>query len=395
MKLRIDGMGLVCPLGLTPEAVYRNMCAGAHAFRPLHRFPTGPYQQKSGGMLPPDLETFLRQNFPDDDLALALLLQAGQDALKQLPPGLPSATPEPTALVLGTNFGAGETQEWCWREAASDGHPTAETFALCARLPEIAAAKLGCAGPRLQISMSCASGASTIQVAHDLLRQGRARRVLAVAYDALSEFCWCGLHNLRTITPDTMRPFDRRRSGTIFSEGAAAMLLSPDDPGLPPPLAILAGVSTNNNAFHLTAPRPEGEGSRLAMAAALRHAGLEAAQIDHVCAHATSTVANDKTEAAALRNLFGPDRLADLTVAAHKSQLGHLLGAASLAEAVITVMAMRHKIIPPTIEHQQPDPDCSGIDCIPALARYKRFRAALLNSAGIGGNNSAMVITAP
>lgn len=393
MKLRIDGMGLACPLGLTPEAVYRNMCAGAHAFRPLHRFPTEPYQQKNGGMLPPELETRLRQNFPDDDLALALLLHAGQEALQQPVPGLPPISPEQTALVLGTNFGAGETQEWCWREAAANGHPDPETFALCARLPEIAAARLGCAGPSLQISMSCASGASTIQVAHDLLGHGRVRRVLAVAYDALSEFCWCGLHNLRTITADTMRPFDRRRSGTIFSEGAAAMLLSADAPGLPPPLASIAGVSTNNNAFHLTAPRPEAEGSRLAMLAALRHAGLETAQIDHVCAHATSTVANDKTEAAALRNLFGADRLATLTVAAHKSQLGHLLGAASLAEAVITVLAMRHKIIPPTIQHQERDPDCDGIDCIPTYARYKRVNAALLNSAGIGGNNSALVIT--
>lgn len=395
MKLRIDGMGMVCSLGLSPETIYRQMCAGANAFRELRRFPTTPYQQKCGGMLPSELEETLRQTFPDLDLALALLLQAALDALKQGTSHLPSSPPEQMALVLGSNFGAGESQEWCWREAAAEGQPSAETFALCARLPELAAEKLGCAGPYMQVSMSCASGAATIQVAKDLLVSGRVSRVLAVAYDALSEFSWCGLHNLRTITPDAMRPFDRRRSGTIFSEGAAAMLLSLDDPALPPPLAFITGVSCNNNAFHLTAPRPEGEGSRLVMAAAIQDAGFNPQQIDHICAHATSTVANDKTEAAALRNLFGSERLAALTVAAHKSQLGHLLGAASLAEAVITVMAMRNKIIPPTINHQQLDPDCDGIDCMPTYARYKRFHTALLNSAGIGGNNSALVITAP
>ncbi len=153
-----------------------------------------------------------------------------------------------------------------------------------------------------------------------------------------------------------------------------------------------AGAATGNNAFHLTAPRKEAEGSRLVMAEALRQAAMTPADITHVCAHATSTRANDETEAAALRNLFG-NRLPAMTIAAHKSQLGHLLGAAGLAEAIITVQAMRTGVIPPTIRMEHLDPACEPVDCCPLTARVAAFDAAITNSAGIGGNNASLVLT--
>ena len=222
--------------------------------------------------------------------------------------------------------------------------------------------------------MSCASGAAALAVARDMLAAGRADRVLVVAYDALSEFCWCGLSNLRTITTDLMRPFDKRRSGTIFSEGAAAVVLTTAPS--PTALASLPGIATNNNAFHMTAPSKDADGSRLVMAAALHAAGMTPDAIEHICAHATSTSANDSTEAAALRNLFGA-RFATLTTAAHKSQLGHLMGAAGLAEAIITVMAMQHGVIPPTINHEQIDPACEPVNCLPRKAVTKQFKTAI------------------
>ena len=140
----------------------------------------------------------------------------------------------------------------------------------------------------------------------------------------------------------------------------------------------------------MTAPPKEAAGSKRVMEDALANSGLSTADLTHVCAHATSTHANDETEAGALRNLFG-ERLSQISVAAHKSQLGHLLGAAGLAEAVVTVQAMRLGVIPPTINHAKNDPACEPIDCISDKARVKSFDAAITNSAGIGGNNSSLV----
>jgi 3-oxoacyl-[acyl-carrier-protein] synthase II len=169
------------------------------------------------------------------------------------------------------------------------------------------------------------------------------------------------------------------------------MLLDGPSAGTPATaLARLAGAATNNNAYHMTAPPKEAEGTRRVLAAALADAGVGPDAIDHVCAHATATVANDTTETAAFRNLFG-DRLKGMTVAAHKSQLGHMMGAAGLAEAIVTVEILRRHIIPPTVNHEQPDPGCL-VDCVPRQARARAIKRAVTSSAGIGGNNAALVL---
>ena len=385
MGFKITGCGLICGLGNEPDAVFERMCSGETAFKEIYSFDSAPYAQKKAGQIAQDDDDKIADEFPDEDRALAMLRRAAQTALKGK-----SAKDSRRALVLATNFGPMETLQWCWREKLDTGEIDEETFApangYIARLAET----LGCGGPALQLSMSCASGAASIASAWDLLASGRADSVLVIAYDSLSEYAWCGLSNLHTVTTDIMRPFDVRRSGTIFSEGAAAILLERND-GPDEALAWLNGVATGNNAFHLTAPRAEAEGSRIVMAEAIKMAGLAPDAIEHVCAHATSTNANDSTEAAALRNLFG-ERIKEITVAAHKSQLGHLLGAAGLAEIIVTVLAMRRGIIPPTVNHEQPDPKCMPLDCVPGMARFRHFSTAVTNSAGIGGNNAATVL---
>ncbi|MBQ7650852.1 MAG: hypothetical protein IJS15_07825 [Victivallales bacterium] len=387
MGFKITGCGLICGLGNDPDAVFERMCSGETAFREIYSFDSAPYAQKRAGQIAQDDDEMIADEFPEEDRGLAMLRHAAQTALKGNP-----AQDSRRALVLATNFGPMETLQWGWRERLDTGEMDEETFApangYIARLAET----LGCGGPALQISMSCASGAASVASAWDLLASGRADSVLVIAYDSLSEYAWCGLSNLHTVTTDIMRPFDARRSGTIFSEGAAAVLLERGD-GPDDALAWVNGVATSNNAFHLTAPRAEAEGSRLVMADAIARAGLSPDAIEHVCAHATSTSANDSTEAAAIRNLFG-ERINEITVAAHKSQLGHLLGAAGLAEIIVTVMAMRRGIIPPTVNHEQPDPKCMPLDCVPGMARFRRFSTAVTNSAGIGGNNAATVLGA-
>ena len=386
-RTNITGMGLVSCLGMGVEEVFRRMCAGECGIREIDRFDPEPYARKTGGQVPAEVEEALREEFAEDDFAAAMVKAAGRDALAQAGRTCGAADPE-LGLVLATNFGPMETLEWCWRERADMGTMDDATFAMADGMIDDVADWLGCGGPRLQLSLSCASGAAAVAVARDLVCSGRAQRVLAIGYDALTEYCWCGLTNLRTITTDCVRPFDVSRSGTVFSEGAAALLVSHPADG--PGLAQLAGAATNNNAFHMTAPCKEAEGSLRVMQAALADAGLAASDIDHICAHATSTKANDITEAACFRNLLG-ERLPQTTVAAHKSQLGHMLGGAGTVEAIITIQAMRQGIIPPTINHVTPDPDCV-LDCVPGIARQREFSTAITNSAGIGGNNASLVL---
>ena len=385
--VKIVGMGLVTGLGSSVRQVYEAACAGKDTFRELTRFDASPYAQIHGGPLSDEQENQLRQQYPDDDISIAMMKQAGTECMAQCADAVAGSR---TGLVLATNFGPMETLEWAWRERFDTGTLDEDSYAQFAHVLDIIGDFFACNGPRTQLSMSCASGAAAVAVAKDMIHSGRADRVLVLAYDSLTEYCWCGLSNLRTITTDTMRPFDARRSGTLFSEGAAAMLLGAEDtPGTP--LAWLSGAATNNNAFHMTAPRKEAEGSRLVMAAALKQAGLTPQDIDHVCAHGTSTHANDETEAGAFRNLLG-DHLAETSVVAHKSQLGHLLGAAGLAEAILTVESMAGGVIPPTLRCEQLDPACQGVT-VSSAPQVRTVRNAVTNSAGIGGNNAALVLS--
>ncbi len=386
----VTGTGLVCCLGHSVSEVYQRMCNGECGIRPITRFPASDYPQSNAGQLEADVEEGIRAKYEDDDLAACMIKAAGEEALA---PVANSADIDRTrlGLVLATNFGPMETLEWCWRERHDTGEMDADTFAAYNSFLENLAEWFGIGGPRVQLSLSCASGAAAVALAKDWIDAKRVDAVLAVGYDALTEFCWSGLTNLRTISTDAVRPFDARRSGTIFSEGAGAILLQNSVTGIKP-LAEVLGAATNNNAFHMTAPAKEAEGSRRVMAAAIRNAGLKPEVIDHVCAHATATVANDETEAAALRNLFA-SRINQMTVAAHKAQLGHMMGAAGIAEAIVTVEVLRHGLIPPTVNCEVMDDACR-LDCIQGVTRSRKVITALTNSAGIGGNNSSLVLRA-
>ena len=375
----IAGCGLVCDLGSGVDNVYARMLAGACGVRNITRFETEPFNQRQGGQVEDELAAELCERY-EDDYAGAFVKQAIAEALGEDRP-----TDERLGLILATNFGVADMLEWAWRERIDTGAMDPDTFAahsdFLARIAEFA----GAAGPRTQLTLSCASGAAAVALAREWLLAGRADRVVALGYDLLTETCWAGLSNLRTITVDKMRPFDVDRSGTIFSEGAAAVLLSSQTP--PDDAVYVAGGATNNNAFHMTAPPKEAAGSLRVMQAALADAAANSASIDFVSAHATSTSANDKTESAAIRNLLGEH---SAPVGAFKSSLGHLLGAAGLAEVIIASKALRAGQLPPVVHLANQDPECP-VDA-PCDVRKGDFRSAITNSAGIGGNNASILL---
>ncbi len=381
----IVGTGLVSCLGIGKSETYRAMLERRCGIRPLTRFPVEAYDPKHGGQLEAAAEDALRSEFGDSDLALCMIKKAAAEALGTTPtPAVPDAG---LGLVLSSNFGLMETREWCWRERIDTNEMDADTFRLQQDVVRHVAEALGVAGPAVHISLSCASGPAGVKVATEWLRNDRVDRVMAIAYDALTEFCWCGLTNMRTITAGRLQPFDRQRSGTIFGEGAAAMLLAADADDKRT-LGAVTGAATNNNAFHLTAPARNGDGSRRVMESALASSGRTAEAVGFISAHATATTANDATECAAIRAVTAG---LEIPVAGFKSNFGHLLGAAGLAEMVISLECMNNGKIPPVLHLDDQDPACN-IDCVKDNVRRGAFVSALTNSAGIGGNNAATLL---
>jgi 3-oxoacyl-(acyl-carrier-protein) synthase len=194
------------------------------------------------------------------------------------------------------------------------------------------------------------------------------------------------------MTRDEIRPFDKNRNGTLFSEGAGALVLESLDHAAArgaSPLAELAGGGLNNNAFHMTAPAKEGAGSAAAMATALADAGLAPEDVDHVNTHGTGTKHNDVTETQAIKAVLG-EHARRVPITAIKSMTGHLMGAAGSAEAIASVLTIRDGVIPPTIHFEEPDPECD-LDLVANAARPYAARTVISNSAGIGGCNAAVV----
>ena len=388
-RIVVSGLGAITPLGVSVAETWQGLLAGRSAIGPLDLFPLDGLACAQAGQIHGVAPVA-------GSRATAFAMTACREALDQASgprPQTPEISNERTALVCATNFGAMDLAE----TALVDASPAADVARnLCphAATDRLAAA-LGLTGPRATLTLSCAAGAAALAHAASLICHNRAERVLVVGYDALSRFAWSGLCALRTMTRDRVRPFDLHRSGTIFSEGAAALLLesaSACRSRSATPLAELLGWSTNNNGFHMAAPAPRGAGTAQAMRQALARAGLPPEAIDHINAHGTATQANDLTESQAIADVFGPHAPC-VPVTSIKSSLGHMLGAAGAIEAIASILSLREGVIPPTTNFETPDPACA-IHLVANQPRHARLRHVLSNSAGIGGGNAVVVLGA-
>lgn len=219
--------------------------------------------------------------------------------------------------------------------------------------------------------------------------------MLCEGHDSLAYSSMAGLSILRTITNEEIRPFDTRRNGTLFGEGAAALLLEDLEHAQARGATIFAevlGYAVNNNAYHLTAPDKEGEGIVAVLREALRDGGVAGEEIDYVNAHGTGTAYFDVTETKAVKTVLGP-RAYQIPMSSIKPAVGHMMAAAGSVEVLVTVCALRDGVAPPTLNLELPDPECD-LDYVPGAARPATMRTALSISSGIGGNNAAVVLRA-
>jgi 3-oxoacyl-[acyl-carrier-protein] synthase II len=391
-RIAISGMGAITPYGEGVNTLWQALLEGASAISSCDRFDLGGVACTHAGLIRatpsiPGLENASR--------AVSFAAAACREALDEA--GLLNNLDacHSMALITASNFGDMESAEQTL--SATEYKPCDATACAQSSVTDLLADAFHLKGIRLALSLSCASGASAVATAASLLNANRATRVLVVGYDVISPYSWSGLCSLRTMTKEKVRPFDVNRSGTIFSEGAAALLLERLEDAETParaPFAYLTGWASGNNGFHLTAPALRGAGSAQVMREALTQAGLQPAAIDHINAHGTGTHPNDSTETQAIQDVF-QDAAPSIPVTSVKGALGHLLGAAGTVEILVSVLSLKHNLIPPTANYETPDPACD-LDIVTS-PRTATLTHVLSNSAGFGGCNAAVILskTAP
>ena len=391
-RVVVTGMGAVTPLGMSVAESWGAMCRGESGIRPISRFDTAGWTYRVAGEIRADIG-----DGSGPDRATALMLRAAREAFQDSFGG-DGSPPVDAGVVVSTNFGGSAAVEHLighvlGKEEARAEHFSDYGFQACA---DRVAAEWGLSGPRAVLSLSCSSGSAALGYGADLVRAGRADVVLTGGYDALSRFAWSGLSALRTMTKDQLRPFDLARSGTIFSEGAGALVVEALEHAEARGAKLhaeLLGYGTNNNAFHMTAPAKEGAGTAAVMQMALDDAAVQPDEIDHINAHGTGTKYNDATETAAIKTVFGV-HARRISVTSIKSMTGHMMGAAGSVEAIASVRALQTGRVPPTINFREPDPECD-LDYAFNETREQDVRTVLSNSAGIGGCNAAVVLRRP
>ncbi|MHB9110951.1 MAG: beta-ketoacyl-[acyl-carrier-protein] synthase family protein [Armatimonadota bacterium] len=405
-RVVITGMGVVSCLGNEVEAVWRAVAAGRSGLAPMARWdPAGLRNSRMGEV----------KDFPWDDEhdeAGQFVLHAARQALGAaglLPEGFPvpplaqhwergpGGEGPSIGLVSSTNFGGAASWDQ-YLASLQDGYVDAEIAELFreftfGRTAELLVERYGLGGPARVLSLSCSSGTAALGQGLDLIRLGKAPAVLCEGHDSLAFSSMAGLSILRTITNEEIRPFDARRSGTIFGEGSAALVLEDLEHAQARGATILAevlGYAVNNNTYHLTAPDKEGEGIIAVLREALRDAGVDGGEIDYVNAHGTGTAYFDVTETKAVKTVLG-ERAYRIPMSSIKPAVGHMMSAAGSVEALITVCALRDGLAPPTLNLEQPDPECD-LNYVPGTAQQAEMRTALSISSGIGGNNAVVVI---
>ena len=389
--IAISGLGAVTPFGSGVNALWQALLRGDSAISDMDLFDLGGIACTRGGVIrnytPP-------VGMASTPRASSFAAGACHEALAQARLLDDPAALAETALITASNFGDIDAGEPALIPPGQEGRqPAAGIHCAHASPADRLAKTFGLGGLRIALSLSCASGASAAATAANLIVAGRAQRVLIVGYDALSRFSWSGLCSLRTMTKEVVRPFDAARSGTIFSEGAAALVIERADLCAArgaTALAWLRGWASGNNGHHMTAPAPRGAGSTAVMREALVCAGLPPEAVDHINTHGTGTKPNDSTETQAIQDLFG-ERAATIPVTSVKGLLGHMLGAAGSVELIVSVLSLQQGVIPPTGNLTTPDPECA-LDVVTS-PRNAAFHCVLSNSAGFGGCNAAAVLT--
>jgi 3-oxoacyl-[acyl-carrier-protein] synthase II len=405
-RIAITGMGVISPIGQSVDAFWSALVNGVSGISTIERFSTEGMRVKNGGEIKTlrDLTGTSEHPLPSCRASQFLIL-AADEALRMAhwydplnpphPPYPPLRDPSPSlrdtlGVVIGTALGGIEHAEYLM-EQPRDLH--ALTGALYDGPTRTLAHWLHVTGPVMTISTACASGATSLGVAADLLGAGTADAVIAGGVDILCRFVMQGFNRMRSLTRDTVRPFDRRRSGLLLGEGAGIVVLerlsAARQRGVQP-LGFLLGDASCADGSHISAPDTAGRGLEHTMRLAMRNVGVVPEDIDFISAHGTGTPANDRVETSVFKNVLGA-RAHTIPINSIKAHMGHTMGAAATLETIMCLLASRHGQIPPTLNYGEADPECD-LDYVPNNVRSVRPRISLKTAAGFAGCNACLVL---
>ena len=398
-RIVITGIGLVTPIGTGRGQFWTNLLEGRSGIAPVQSFDTSSYNVHCGS----EVKDFQAEDF-FLNLDAAHLGRASQFAIAAARLALADAGVEISSLDLkraGVSMGttSGEPREV---ERFDDSYVSKDLDRIgpeflslypCHVIAAHIASELNFAGVNTMIPTACAAGNYAIAHALDVLRAGRADLMLAGGSDAFSRITFTGFARLGAVAPEICQPFDRFRKGMIPGEGAAVLVLEPLDRARKRHARIfaeVAGYGLSCDAHHMTAAHPLGDGAARAMQRALTDSGTRPEEISYISAHGTGTPTNDRLETVAVKRLF-KDAAYRIPISSIKSMLGHTMGAASAIEAAACALSVFHDCVPPTINLNDPDPDCD-LDYVPNYARELPIRVAMNNAYAFGGNNASLIL---
>jgi 3-oxoacyl-[acyl-carrier-protein] synthase II len=406
-RVVITGVGIVSPVGCGVVAFWEALCAGRGGIGPITAFDASEMASRIAGEVngfDPDAYVPKKDQRRMDKFSL-YALGAAQMALTDSGLDLAAEDHERIGVVIGSGIGGLQTLEAQHSVLRDKGPGRCSPFMIPQMISNIAgglvAIRHGLKGPNYAVVSACASAAHSLGDALRLIQRGDADVMVSggteAAVSPLGVAGFCAMRALSTRNDDpahASRPFDRDRDGFVIADGAGVLVIEELERAKARGASIyaeLAGYGATCDAYHMTAPAEDGNGAARAMRIAMEHAGLTPDDIDYVNAHGTSTVLNDTIETSAVKQALGDDRARRIAVSSTKSMTGHLLGAAAGLETAACALALRDGIVPPTINHENPDPACD-LDYVPNTARELPIRACLNNSLGFGGHNACLCL---
>ena len=401
----VTGLGLLTPLAIGNEASWDRLLSGQSGVGPITRFDTSKYSATIAG----EVRGFNQEDFISKkevkkmDLFIKYALAAAQFAMEDSALKITDENSERVGVYMGSGIGGLSTIERQHAALLERGPGRMTPFFIVGLIVNLASGwvsmRYGAKGPNLAVATACATGCHAIGESFRIIQYGTADAMIAGGSEAvITPTAVAGFAAMRALSTrnddpaGASRPFDRARDGFVMGEGAGVLILEALDFALArgaEPIAEIVGYGASGDAYHISAPSQDGDGPIRAMSNTLSDAGVAAQEVDYVNAHGTSTPAGDRMETLALKAVFG-EHARKLAISSTKSMMGHLLGAAGGVESGITALAIQRGFIPPTINLQNPDPECD-LDYVPNQARKADLRYALNNSFGFGGTNACLL----
>lgn len=404
-KVVVTGMGVISPIGNSIEEYWQSLLKGKSGVDYITKFDAEAFDTKFAA----EVKNFDATDYLDRKEARRMDpfaqygIAAAQSAIEDSGLNLEKEILDRIGVILGTGIGGMQVYLKDTINLIHHGPKKISPFFIPMMIPDIApghiSMRFGLKGPNYTVVSACASSAHAISTALRLIRYGDADVMVTGGTEAtITEMCIGGFNSMRAISTrneapqKASRPFDLNRDGFVVGEGSGILILESEEHALKRGASIyaeLAGAGATADAYHITAPSPDGDGAIRVMKIAIEDAGLTLNEVDYINAHGTSTPHNDRTETIAIKSLFG-ERAKEIAISSTKSMIGHLLGASGSLEFIATVLTIMNNKIHPTINYETPDPDCD-LNYTPNKAIEKSVNVAISNSFGFGGHNGCVV----